>query len=144
MITFRDNFFFIKFSMLFFILTIFGYWGVDLNSEELYIAFSFFLLIIVSVVLFRGAVSSVFFHMVNSKYFRLLSDLLVAVSALSLNVHFLRKSQSELCVFSNLTKTYFQFFRIFLLRGFSVICDSASVNVALFQGILFLSCKIFF
>lgn len=73
--SFKENFFFIKFALLFFIVTIFGYWGLDLNSEELYIAFSFFFLV---VVLFRAVRKSMllfFLTAVNRKYSRLLVDL---------------------------------------------------------------------
>lgn len=77
MLNFRDNFFFAKFAILFFILTIFGYWGIDLNSEELYIAFSFFLLVIVGVVLSRRALALIFIKSVNTKHYRILSHALV-------------------------------------------------------------------
>lgn len=78
MMNFRSDFFFFKFAGLFFILTIFGYWGIDLNSEELYIAFSFFLLFSFSVVLFRQTVTALFVHSVNAKYVRFLSDLIIS------------------------------------------------------------------
>jgi hypothetical protein len=75
MISFRDNFFFLKFSILFFIVTIFGYWGIDLNSEELYIAFSFFFLVIVAFITVRASALAFFSSAVNRKYSRLLLDL---------------------------------------------------------------------
>lgn len=75
MLSFKDNFFFVKFSILFFIVTIFGYWGLDLNSEELYIAFSFFFLVIVAFGAVRTSMLLFFLTTVNKKYLRLLVDL---------------------------------------------------------------------
>jgi hypothetical protein len=75
MLSFRENSFFVKFSILFFIITIFGYWGIDLNSEELYIAFSFFFLIIVAFSLIRASALLFFTNTVNRKYVRLFVDL---------------------------------------------------------------------
>lgn len=75
MLSFKDNFFFVKFSILFFIVTIFGYWGIDLNSEELYIAFSFFFLVIVAFGAVRTGMLLFFLTTVNKKYLRLLVDL---------------------------------------------------------------------
>lgn len=77
MLSFKNNFFFTKFTVLFFILTIFGYWGIDLNSEELYIAFSFFLLVILGVLVSRKAALVLFAKLVNIKYFNFMSDLLI-------------------------------------------------------------------
>src|SRR6187402_1797856 len=74
MLNFRDNFFFVKFSVLFFILVIFGYWGIDLNSEEIYIAFSFFFLTILGFVLSRTAFLYLFVKSVNKKYMQQLSS----------------------------------------------------------------------
>lgn len=75
MLSFKENSFFIKFSVLFFIITIFGYWGIDLNSEELYIAFSFFFLVIVAFSLVRTGALFFFTNTVNRKYVRLFVDL---------------------------------------------------------------------
>lgn len=75
MMSFKDNFFFVKFSVLFFIVTIFGYWGIDLNSEELYIAFSFFFLVVVGFIAVRTSTLLFFVNTVNRKYARLLVDL---------------------------------------------------------------------
>ncbi len=83
MLTFKDNFFFIRFAVLFFILLIFGYWGIDLNSEEIYIAFTFLFLVVASFVMVRRGVLFFFVRSINSKYARLISDLLLVVGALS-------------------------------------------------------------
>jgi len=74
MLSFKDNFFFLKFAFLFFVVTIFGYWGIDLNSEELYIAFSFFFLVVLAFLMSRVAVILFFSKTVNRKYSRLLSN----------------------------------------------------------------------
>ncbi len=76
MLNFQSTNFFVKFTLLFFILIIFGYWGVDLNSEELYIAFSFFILVLFGVTLFKSSLVLIFTKMLNVKYFRLFIDLL--------------------------------------------------------------------
>lgn len=144
MISFRENFFFTKFAVLFFILTIFGYWGVDLNSEELYIAFSFFLLVILSVAIFRRAITSTFLSVINAKYFRLLSDLLVSVGALSLNVVEFRNLALALRFLVDLLLTYSRFFSNYLLQDFSVVSNTAWVKSALFRAILPLSGVVFF
>lgn len=114
MLSFRDNFFFTKFSILFFVVTIFGYWGIDLNSEELYIAFSFFFLVIAIFVLARTSLLLFFLNTVNLKYSRLLLNLnrvrllLESNSILLKNASSLRKktisrlSQVNLFIFQEL------------------------------------------
>lgn len=75
MLNFKDNVFFIRWSAIFFIVSIFGYWGIDLNSEELYIAFSFFFLVIVA---FLGVRHSNFFSfttVINKKFSRVFMSL---------------------------------------------------------------------
>jgi len=72
MISFENNFFFIKFLVLFFLITVFGYWGIDLNSEEIYIAFSFFLLVAAAILSFRSSLLNIFVTLLNKKYNKLL------------------------------------------------------------------------
>lgn len=86
MLNFRENFFFVKFSVLFFLVVIFGYWGIDLNSEELYIAFSFLFLVVLTFVISRQALLLVFVKSVNAKFTRLVADLFVIVSSLTLQL----------------------------------------------------------
>lgn len=86
MLNFKENFFFVKFSVLFFLVLIFGYWGIDLNSEELYIAFSFLFLVILAFVMSRKALLFIFVKSVNSKFSRIVSDLFVVVGALTLQL----------------------------------------------------------
>lgn len=105
MINFKDNFFFAKFTILFFILTIFGFWGIDLNSEELYIAFSFFLLVIVGFILSRKSISVVFVKSINAKYFRFLSGLLVWVARCSYYNEFLYNFNLNLESLASLFRT---------------------------------------
>lgn len=83
MLSFKENFFFIRFAVLFFILVIFGYWGIDLNSEEVYIAFTFLFLVVASFVMVRRGILFFFVKAVNGKYARLVGDLLLIVGALS-------------------------------------------------------------
>lgn len=89
MLNFRENFFFVKFSVLFFLVIIFGYWGIDLNSEELYIAFSFLFLVVLTFVISRQALLLVFVKSVNAKFTRLVADLFVIVSSLTLQLKWL-------------------------------------------------------
>lgn len=86
MLNFKENFFFVKFSVLFFLVLIFGYWGIDLNSEELYIAFSFLFLVVLAFVMSRKALLFIFVKSVNSKFSRIISDLFVVVGALTLQL----------------------------------------------------------
>jgi len=90
MLNFKENFFFVKFSVLFFLVLIFGYWGIDLNSEELYIAFSFLFLVILAFVISRKALLFIFVKSVNSKFSRIISDLFVVGGALTLQLSVLR------------------------------------------------------
>ena len=84
MLNFKDNFFFSKFAVLFFLLVIFGYWGIDLNSEELFIAFSFLFLVVFAFVSTRVGVSYAFIKMVNKKYSRQLSSYFYLIGHLEL------------------------------------------------------------
>lgn len=86
MMHFRENFFFVKFSVLFFLVLIFGYWGIDLNSEELYIAFSFLFLVVLAFVLSRQALLFIFVKSVNAKFSRMILDLFVVIGALILQL----------------------------------------------------------
>lgn len=86
MLNFKDNFFFFKFSVLFFVLLIFGYWGIDLNSEEVYISFSFLLLVVFGFLLSRSAILYFFTKSLNKKYSRQLSSYLYIVGYLDLEL----------------------------------------------------------
>lgn len=76
MINFRSNFFFLQFSVLFFFIVIFGFWSIDLNSEEIYIAFSFFVMLILGFIFFRANLMLLFMRLLNSKYSAILGSLL--------------------------------------------------------------------
>ena len=106
MLSFKENFFFFRFTVLFFILTIFGYWGLDLNSEELYIAFSFFVLVIAVFILIRNGVLFFFVKAVNSKYCRILADLLLTVAAVRLQVTSLISLDAYLSIFIKLSNKF--------------------------------------
>lgn len=105
MLNFKDNFFFIKFSVLFFILVIFGYWGIDLNSEEIYIAFSFFFLVIVGFVLSRKSILYFFIRSVNAKYMQQVSSYF----------YFLGHLEFQLAVYNELLVAYSSLIKIFNL-----------------------------
>lgn len=79
MLNFKRDFFFVKFSILFFLIVLFGYWGIDLNSEEVYIAFSFFFLVILAFVGLRLGVLSFFSGLVNKRYAYVVREGIVAV-----------------------------------------------------------------
>lgn len=57
-----------------------------MNSEELYIAFSFLFLVVLAFVLSRQALLFIFVKSVNSKFSRIVSDLFVVVGALTLQL----------------------------------------------------------
>jgi len=143
MLNFRTNFVFIKFTASFFILTVFGYWGVDLNSEELYIAFSFFFLVIVGVVTFRQALLYVFIKSVNTKYFRLLSDLLLSVGALTLSIIELDSLLTGLLSLKKLLIKSATFTSNFFLLDFNVIKNILLAQRSLFLFLLPLSFKLY-
>lgn len=144
MLNFKDNFFFAKFTILFFILTIFGYWGIDLNSEELYIAFSFFLLVVVGVILSRKALLVIFIQSVNAKYFRLLNDLLVAVSALTLSTIELKRLDVSLSFFLELLTFSKTYLISHLSSDNAVLSRILRAKTALFSAVLPLSALAFF
>lgn len=76
MLNFKSNFFFLQFSVLFFFIVIFGFWSIDLNSEEIYIAFSFFIMLVLGFIFFRANLMLVFMRILNKKYSIILSSLL--------------------------------------------------------------------
>jgi len=143
MLNFRTNFFFVKFTVLFFILAIFGYWGIDLNSEELYIAFSFFLLVIVGVVTSRQALLYVFIKSVNTKYFRLLSDLLVSVGALTLRVAELEVLSASLVSLKELSTKFAAFTINSLSLDLNVVKNTLLAQRSLLLVLLPLSFKLY-
>ena len=144
MLNFQNNFFFAKFTVLFFILTIFGYWGIDLNSEELYIAFSFFLLVILGVLASRQAILLLFVKLVNAKYFRILSDLLVVASALILRVAELRTLAALLTTTSNLLLSIATNAALFFQTGVALSGLVLSNRALVLSSFLPLSATVFF
>lgn len=106
MLNFRENFFFVKFSVLLFFVVIFGYWGVDLNSEEVYIAFSFLFLTILAFVASRQTLLLIFVRSVNTKFARLVSDLFGVASSLMLQKNWLLTLRGY---FQSLSKGVFYF-----------------------------------
>lgn len=78
MLNFRRDLFFVKFAVLFFLITLFGYWGIDLNSEEVYIAFSFFFLVILAFVSLRLSILSMFVGLANRRYARIVQEGIIA------------------------------------------------------------------
>lgn len=130
MIRFTNNLFFVKFAVLFFILTIFGYWGIDLNSEELYIAFSFFLLVVIGFLTFRAAVATFFVSAYNAKYSKALSSQLLIFNAIGLKHFFLgrlldRSAKSLLAL-----ESLFKYLSLALMRGVALHLQLSSVRVA--------------
>lgn len=140
MLSFKENFFFFRFAVLFFILTIFGYWGLDLNSEELYIAFSFFVLVIAAFILVRNGVLFFFVKAVNSKYARILADLLLTVASVRLQVISLNSLETYLSIFVKLINSFLVFLVDFVrldLPIFSAVYASKfSMLHAMFGGSL--------
>ena len=86
MMSFKNNVTFLKFAILYFLILIFGYWKIDLNSEEIYISFTFFVLTAVLFVLFRKSILVFFVESVNSFYNRFLFDILLRVGILELYI----------------------------------------------------------
>lgn len=114
MLSFKENFFFFRFTVLFFILTIFEYWGLDLNSEELYIAFSFFVLIVAVFILIRNGILFFFVKAVNLKYLRILSDLLLTIASLHLQIKSFKSLEIYLSVFLRLAIQFLSFLASFV------------------------------
>lgn len=155
MLSFKENFFFVKFSVLFFLVLIFGYWGIDLNSEELYIAFSFLFLVVLAFVMSRKALLFIFVKSVNSKFSRIISDLFIVVGSLTLQLSglYLLKNYftvllnsitkfctlavhlllSNLNIFSSLLAARMNNLSIFMVLGLGVFCKviarSRRINV---------------
>lgn len=95
MMGFKNNVVFLKFAVLYFLILIFGYWKIDLNSEEIYISFSFFVLAVILFVSFRRSILVFFVESVNLFYNRFLFDILLRVGILELYI----TSLTELGVF---------------------------------------------
>jgi len=143
MINFKENFFFVKFSVLFFILTIFGYWGIDLNSEELYIAFSFFFLVILTFVLVRRAILLFFVRSVNSKYFRILFDLVITITALRLQIRNYKFLLRRLPSLSNIKRKFIAFLIRFIHVDLRVFSSMYSARLNLLSSRVFTSWGVF-
>lgn len=147
MLNFQDNFFFAKFTVLFFILTIFGFWGIDLNSEELYIAFSFFLLVILGVILSRRAILTIFVKSINQKYLRLVRDLVSSWDALFESyLIYQRVRMTKRNVFVYMEMACIRFIskgNYFTRRGFGKACMIMRVRSAFFLALLPLSLNVF-
>lgn len=114
MLSFKSDFFFSKFTILFFIIIIFGYWSLDLNSEELYIAFSFFLLVIVAFNASRVAMLVFFLDTVNKKYSRQIAEISRIIKLLTYRKLLLRVFLTK----TSVRKTYVTFFLTFVTRTF--------------------------
>lgn len=125
MLNFKENFFFIKFSVLFFLIVIFGYWGIDLNSEELYIAFSFLFLVVLAFVLSRKALLFIFVKSVNLKFMRIVADLFVIVGAMTLQL-------SGLFALKNSVKTLY----CSSIKFCSLVVNLLGANVAIFEALV--------
>jgi hypothetical protein len=61
---------------------IFGYWGIDLNTEEIFISFVFLVLVMVLFLSFRRSIAILFVKSVNLIYNRFLLDILLRVELL--------------------------------------------------------------
>jgi len=120
MLDFKENFFFLRFAILFFIIIVFGYWGVDLNSEEIYIAFTFLFLTVASFVVIRKGLLLFFVKAVNNKYARLIGDLLLIVGALKVQSNILDSFSQYLPSFSRQVVLYTNYLTNFLRRDFFI------------------------
>lgn len=120
MLDFKENFFFSRFAVFFFILIVFGYWGVDLNSEEIYIAFTFFFVVVAAFVITRRGILFFFVKAVNRKYARLLGDLLLVVGALNTQSRILDSLATYLPTFIYQIKVYTSYIVTFLGGDLSV------------------------
>lgn len=94
--SFKNNVIFLKFAILYFLILIFGYWKIDLNSEEIYISFTFFVLVAILFMSFRRTILVFFVESVNSFYNRFLFDILLRVGILELYIVSLTELESFL------------------------------------------------
>lgn len=136
MLSFKENFFFFRFSALFFILTIFGYWGLDLNSEELYIAFSFFVLVIASFILVRNGVLFFFVKAINAKYSRILVYLLITLASVRLQVRSLVSLDGYLSAFVKLVNHFVTFIVEFVSKELPIFSAIYSNRFLILQTML--------
>lgn len=139
MLNFQSTNFFVKFTLLFFILIIFGYWGVDLNSEELYIAFSFFILVLFGVTLFKSSLVLIFTKMLNVKYFRLFIDLLSISGAVWYKLQTLVFLREQLKFVEYFIATFITFNLKFFIKNDSTVYWVITSNAYLLSVILPLS-----
>lgn len=85
MLDFRKDIFLVKVILLGFLFLVFGFWRIDLNSEEVFIAFSFLFLLVVGIVMFRFLTMRAFVDLFNNKYQRAVSSLNYIIAYLELN-----------------------------------------------------------
>lgn len=88
MFNFVNRLFFTKFVLLFFVLLIFGIWEIDLNSEEVLVAFSFLFLIVLLALLLWASMNRSFVFLINKKYNSQLSVFFYGIRFLALQAYF--------------------------------------------------------
>lgn len=91
MLNFSNNYNFIRFSVIFYLVVIFGYWGIDLNTEEIFVSFVFLVLVLILFVAFRRSLILAFTRSVNALYNRFLLDILVRVELIEAHLMCLRE-----------------------------------------------------
>lgn len=124
MLNFSSNYNFIRFSVIFYLVVIFGHWGIDLNTEEIFVSFVFLVLVLILFVTFRRGLILAFTQSVNALYNRFLLDILVRVELIEAHLMclrelftFLNRLEVLLLVanrFSARSAYYSKFFAIFL------------------------------
>ena len=110
----------------------------------MYIAFSFFLLVILGVTVSRKAILTLFVKSVNQKYFRLLSDLLVSVSALTLRLVELKNLLLSLSALTRLISNLIDFIALHLSTEAALLSGVLSSRSAFFNTFLPLSLNVYF
>lgn len=143
MLRFNDNYYFLKFVSLFFIIIIFGFWGIDQNSEELYIAFSFFLLVLLGIYATRTAALYYFIKVMNLKYWRLLKDLLILMLVFGFQWHALFRVRQALNFIINLVSLTDVLVNRFTRAWIYHLSNKYKHGAILFQLKLLLSCLVY-
>lgn len=133
MLNFNNNAFFTKFCCFFIFILIFNFWAIDLNSEEVFIAFSCVFLVVVGFLFSRAAVLSMFLGSFNSLYNNFLNMYLTALFNIEVFCFLVDSLLASLWLFKSLSLVVFRwrFLRHAIMRrlGASVRANSLRFKI---------------
>jgi len=109
----------------------------------LYIAFSFFFLVILAFTAIRRSVLLFFVKAINTKYYRMLSDLLVVIGALILQVNSFNSLKQYLPVFFFVTRSFVLSLATFMTSELNVFYTTYSSKLRILNALCFSGLALF-